>query len=306
MTNSLISIVIRTLNEERYLPRLLDSLYLQVVDLDFEVVLIDSGSTDKTLLIAQKYGCRILTISREQFSFGRSLNWACNAALGKFLVFVSGHCIPVDKYWLANLVAPLRDGLADYTYGRQFAGAHSCWSEHCIYAKYFPPVSCIPQSGYFCNNANSALLKSTWNSYGFDESLTGLEDLHLAKRLERDHRSIAYVANASVFHLHHETWSQVWRRFEREALALQIITPELILKRRDVVRYFLGAVLNDLRTLPPQRLSLNEILKIILYRYNQFSGSFCGNHISRMASSSLKDSYFYPTAKKGPVLPSKL
>lgn len=305
MKNPLISIVIRTLNEERYLAQLLDGIYSQVIDFDFEIILIDSGSTDRTVSIAEKYGCHILTISREQFSFGRSLNWACNAALGTFFVFVSGHCIPVDEYWLANLILPLRDGLAEYSYGRQLAGTHSCWSEHCIYDKYFPPVSRIPQIGYFCNNANSALLKSTWIRYNFDESLTGLEDMHLAKRIEADQGSIAYVANASVFHLHHETWSQVWRRFEREALALRFITPELILKRRDFIRYFFRAVFNDLRTLPSHRIAFNEIYNIILYRYHQFRGSFCGNQISRIVSASLKDSYFYPTSKKGAALAPK-
>ena len=129
MTNPLISIIIRTLNEERYLPQLLDGIYTQVVEIAFEVILIDSGSTDNTVSIADDYGCRILTISREEFSFGRSLNWGCNAAKGSFLVFVSGHCIPVNEYWLATLIAPLQDGLAEYTYGRQLAGSHSCWSE---------------------------------------------------------------------------------------------------------------------------------------------------------------------------------
>ena len=305
MKTPLISIIIRTLNEERYLPQLLDAIYSQVIDIDFEVVLIDSGSTDKTVPIAENYKCRILTISREQFSFGRSLNWACNAAFGSFLVFVSGHCIPVDEFWLANLITPLRDGLAEYSYGRQLAGTHSCWSEHCIFDKYFPPLSRIPQSGYFCNNANSALLKRTWFKYRFDEDLTGLEDLHLAKRLGADHGCIAYVANAAVFHLHHETWKQVWRRFEREAVALQFITPELILKRRDIFRYFFGAIFNDIRTLPFCRFRPKEIHRIFLYRYNQFSGSFCGNQISRIVSASLKDSYFYPTSKKGVALAPK-
>ena len=88
MKNPLISIIIRTLNEERYLAQLLDGIYSQVIDFDFEIVLIDSGSTDRTVSIAEKYGCHILTITASNF-FGRSLNWACNAALGSILYLLA-------------------------------------------------------------------------------------------------------------------------------------------------------------------------------------------------------------------------
>ena len=57
---------------------------------------------------------------------------------------------------------------------------------------------------------------------------------------------IGYVASAAVYHLHDETWGQVGRRFEREAIALQHIMPEVELARRDVVRYFFSAVLLDM------------------------------------------------------------
>ena len=68
--------------------------------------------------------------------------------------------------------------------------------------------------------------------YQFDEELTGLEDMHLAKRLVAAGGLVGYVAEACVFHLHLERWTQIQRRFEREALALQQICPEVILRKR--------------------------------------------------------------------------
>ena len=134
-----------------------------------------------------------LHIKREQFSFGRSLNIACSKAVGDFLVFISGHCIPTDSFWLFNLVQPLRDSLVEYSYGKQIAGAHSSISEHKILHKYFPDTSRVPQLGFFCNNANSALLASTWSKYKFDEDLTGLEDMHLPALVEGGGK-VGYVA----------------------------------------------------------------------------------------------------------------
>ena len=300
-----ISIIIRTLNEERYLPELLASIQRQRTEFSYEVVLIDSGSTDNTLKIAELFDCRILHIRREDFSFGRSLNRACEAARGKFLVFVSGHCIPYDQYWLQNLVEPLKTGKAQYCYGRQLGGPHTYCSESQIFLKYFPESSSLPQEGFYCNNANSAILRDLWEKYRFDEELTGLEDMHLAKRLLAAGGAVGYVAEACVYHLHHENWSQIERRFEREALALQLICPEVTVRRRDFIRYFARAVVNDIATSKINPFNLKHIFNIVAYRFFQYSGSYKGNNLQKIISRQLRDSYFYPTHSKGVPLTSK-
>ena len=293
-----VSIIIRTLNEQLYLADLLDSINRQTFSLPFEVILIDSGSSDNTLSIATDYGCRILHISRDEFSFGRSLNRACEAAFGSFLVFISGHCIPYDHLWLHSLIEPLHSGNVQYSYGRQIGGPLTYWSESMIFSKYFPCNSSIPQKGFFCNNANSAILSSVWESYRFDETLTGLEDMELAKRLVSNGGLVGYCANACVYHLHHENWQQVKRRFEREALALKFIYPEVILRRRDVIRYFCSGVLRDIIEVFPAHFSFKVLIQIIRYRFSQFSGSYSGNHSHKVSSNSLRDLYFYPTSSK--------
>ncbi len=51
-----VSIVIRTYNEQRHLPELLVAISRQEVDFDYETVIVDSGSTDDTLDIAVEFG----------------------------------------------------------------------------------------------------------------------------------------------------------------------------------------------------------------------------------------------------------
>ena len=305
MSNPDISIVIRTLNEERYLGDLLKGIQQQRSEFKHEIVLIDSGSADNTLSIAKENGCRILHISREVFSFGRSLNRACEEALGKFLVFVSGHCIPYDQYWLQNLVEPLKAGIVQYCYGRQLGGPNTYWSESEIFLKYFPEASSLPQKGFYCNNANSAILTETWKRYKFDEELTGLEDMHLAKRLIADQAAVGYAGNACVYHLHHENWKQIQRRFEREALALQQISPEILLRRRDIIRYFSRAVYGDIMKDVSNAIKPVNLYKIVRYRLHQYLGSYYGNHLHKKVSSELRDTYFYPSSSKGIPLTSK-
>ena len=80
-----ISVIIRALNEEKYLGELLSAVARQKTgSLGVETVLVDSGSTDRTQEIAKSHGTRITTISKEDFSFGRSLNIGCDFARGKF------------------------------------------------------------------------------------------------------------------------------------------------------------------------------------------------------------------------------
>lgn len=289
------SIVIRTYNEGKHIGALLKAIMDQEWNPeDREIVVVDSGSTDGTLQIAQCFPVRVVHIRKEDFSFGRSLNMGCAAATGEALVFVSGHCIPVTGSWLGDLVAPLgRDGVV-YTYGGQIGNGESYFSECQIFAKYFPPESRIPQDGYFCNNANSALLRSVWASRPFHEGLTGLEDMHLAKQLVGAGHRIGYVANAAVFHLHDETWAQIKRRFEREAIALQDIMPEVHLSFLDFVRYWLSAVSLDLHAAARGRALLDKAPEIVLYRLMQYWGAYRGNHIHRAMSKRRKEAYYYP------------
>lgn len=296
------SIVIRTLNEARYLDDLLTMIALQRTEaLDHEVVVIDSGSTDGTLEIAQKHGARITTITKQEFSFGRSLNRGSDFARGDILVFISGHCVPVDETWLQALCQPIADGVVSYTYGRQVGDDDSNFSERRIFAKYFPETSQVPQEGFFCNNANAAISRAAWEPHRFDEELTGLEDMALAKVIVRAGLKVGYVAEAPVFHHHDESWASVRRRFEREALALQKIMPEVHLSRLDVVRYIASSVALDWKSAARHGKLLSSFYPILRYRIAQFFGSYAGNNDHRRLSQSRKDKFFYPSVEESDV-----
>ena len=65
------SIIIRAFNEEKHLPSLLRALSEQRYR-DFEVVVVDSGSFDRTREIAQQYADRLVRIRSDDFTFGYS------------------------------------------------------------------------------------------------------------------------------------------------------------------------------------------------------------------------------------------
>lgn len=291
------AVVIRTLNEARYLGALLDMIGRQSYPPACrEVVVVDSGSSDETVAMAERAGCRIVFIDRENFSFGRSLNLGCDAAeRADILVFVSGHCVPVSTQWLTELIRPFRQAAVAVTYGRQVGGPATKFSEHMLFEKYFPAKDGGDhQVAYFCNNANAAFRREAWASHRFDETLTGLEDMHLAQRCVAQGGLVVYAPGAAVFHYHHEKWPQVKRRYEREAVALQTIMPEVQVHAIDAMRYFLAGVWGDWRRAAAQACLLRNFVPIVAFRFCQYYGAWRGNHVHRKLSRRQKDRYFYP------------
>lgn len=267
----LVSIIIRTFNEERYIAECLNAIMSQNFDDKFEIIVVDSGSSDNTLEILKEFPTRVIKIKKKDFTFGRSLNIGCENATGEILVFLSAHCIPVGTNWLKDLVLPLKYE-AGYTYSRQVGRLGvSKHSEVNIFRKYFPPEKLRDQLPFFCNNASAACNKKLWCKLKFNEDLSGLEDLEMARRALKLGEVITYVPSSSVEHIHHENSIQTRNRYRREAIALQSIIPNKSLNIRYGLYFFWNSIVVDICTV--SRFSFSELLGIFKFRYNQFMGS---------------------------------
>lgn len=289
----MISIIIRTYNEEKYLRTTLDHIYAQKTNHTFEVIIVDSGSTDATLEIASQYALKVVHINKEVFSFGKSLNIGCAEATGDIFVFISAHCIPVNESWLRLLVSPFDSENIALTYSRQIGHKVTKLSEHQVFSKYFPQKEKNEQGGYFCNNASSAVRKSFWHQYRFNEELTGLEDLDWAKHFFKKGYLIKYVPESVVFHVHEESWKRIKIRYEREAFALKEIMPEVCFSFMDMaIAIFRGVAIDARFALKTGK--IGKLFEIIAFRCCQFYGAYRGGHAHRAFSKRKKQSYFYP------------
>src|SRR3989338_11625704 len=177
------SIIIRTLNEEKHIGNLLHAIEEQDYK-DYEIIIVDSDSTDKTLEIAEKYPVKIIKIEKRDFTFGYSLNVGCKAAKGRYLVFVSAHILPVDRHWLGNLVAGFADTTVAMVYGRQVGAPQSKFSETRDFARLFSSTALNTGAPLnYANNANAAVRRDAWEKHPFDEDLFGLEDIDFARKI---------------------------------------------------------------------------------------------------------------------------
>ncbi|SEM29763.1 Glycosyl transferase family 2 [Syntrophus gentianae] len=292
-----VSIVIRCCNEEEHIGRLLSGILQQTVR-NVEIIVVDSGSTDATLSIAERYPVKIIKIQPEEFSFGRALNIGCEAASGPFIVIASAHVYPVYKDWLAKLLAPFADQQVALVYGKQRGNEMTKYFEHQVFARWFPEKSNLNQEHPFCNNANSAIRKDLWEKIPYDEELTGIEDIDWAKRAMTQGCRIAYIADAEIIHVHNESPERIFNRYRREAIALKRIFPHEQFSLGDFFKMYTSNVISDGFHAWHDHAFLRSIYGILVFRLMQFLGTYRGFSQHSAVTSELKKTFYYPNGLK--------
>jgi glycosyltransferase involved in cell wall biosynthesis len=290
---SSLSIVIRSFNEEEHIGSLLAGIGHQTLQ-PAQIVLVDSGSTDRTVEIAQRFGAEVLRIEPESFSFGRSLNFGCAAATGEVIVIASAHVRPVFDTWLEMLTAPLADEQVALAYGRQQGDHRTRFSEAQILSRWFPDRSDPRQDHPFCNNANAAIRRESWLSQPYDEQLTGLEDLEWARLVIEKGQRIAYVAEAPVIHVHEESWLQVANRYRREAIAHRRIFHDHRIGMVNAFRLGFANIVSDYYHAIREGVLLTNLGSIPAFRAAQFWGTYHGFAQQGSVSAAVRRRFYYP------------
>ncbi|OGO15942.1 MAG: family 2 glycosyl transferase [Chloroflexi bacterium RBG_16_48_8] len=287
------SIVIRSYNEEEDIGRLLTGVLEQTVD-ELEIILVDSGSTDATVAIASHFPVHILNIVPEEFSFGHSLNVGCAAATGEFIVISSAHVYPVYKDWLEKLLEPFSDPQVALVYGRQRGNQHTKFSEHQIFASWFPSKSIPRQSHPFCNNANAAIRQMLWEEHPYNETLPALEDLDWATWAMDNGYHISYASEAEIIHVHNEAPGDVFNRYRREAMGMNRLRLHEKFHWWDFLRLYLSNVISDCWYATKESNIAKEFWGILWFRLMQFWGTYRGYAMAGPLTSQLRRTFYYP------------
>ncbi|HNZ64929.1 MAG TPA: glycosyltransferase family A protein [Smithella sp.] len=206
------SIIIRTKNEEKWIGECLNRLFHQTYR-DFEIVIVDSGSTDRTLEIIGKYEVNLFRIPQEQFSYPYALNYGCSrSSARKYFVFLSGHSLTVSRNWL-------RDGIENFKTAGSIAGIYgdvwalpdgSFW-EKIIFNRYQIILkNCFRRKRVLKKKqmgvlafTNAIIRRDLWERYPFNEDYgLGGEDMEWADYWLRNGFVVIRDRNVCVYHSH--------------------------------------------------------------------------------------------------------
>tara|TARA_Y100000816_G_C26089408_1_gene575442 strand:- start:396 stop:1748 length:1353 start_codon:yes stop_codon:yes gene_type:complete len=204
MEKELISIIIRTKNEERWIESCLEKIYDQK-RVNFEIVIVDNYSTDKTTKIVRKFLKRnknIKIVKIKKFLPGKAINLGIKYSKGKYICCLSAHCIPYDNLWLFRLKKNLKINKVAGVYGRQVPLPYTSDVNKRDLLNTFGLDKKIQKKDSFFHNANSMFKKKIWSKVNFDNHVTNIEDRVWAHNILKFGYNIIYEPQAKVYHFH--------------------------------------------------------------------------------------------------------
>jgi rhamnosyltransferase len=216
------SILILTKNDADGVSACLGAVYSQKYTGSFEVLVVDSGSTDGTLDAVRRFPVRLKQIPPETFHHARTRNFAARHAKGEILVFLSQDAVPASGEWLHEMVSNFNDSAIGAVYGRQLPKLGSSLERQDALSTLYGEQKLVKDPAsqqergylfYHFSDVNAALRRSVWQSSLFPENLKVFEDLGIAKRILDAGWKIAYEPAAAVFHSHRHTTSGLFKRY---------------------------------------------------------------------------------------------
>lgn len=276
-----VSVVIPTLNAERFLPGVLEAVFGQEPARPSELVLVDSMSTDATRDIAAS-DARLRVVPIADFSHGRARNLGARAATGEVVVMLTQDALPADRKWLAALLAPFADPQVVASYSRQVPRTDANPMERFFLQRRFPPGPPVRRErrgdgpltleDVFFSNVSAAIRREALLRHPFDEALIMSEDQQFSRDVIAAGHAVVYQPASVVIHSHDYSLATCFRRYFDSACSLKVIFPEHGLARTAAMgaRYLADEARYMVRDHP---LSLP---RYVLYNLAKIGGTLAG------------------------------
>ena len=216
-----VSVIIPTYNAENYLPRLLEKLKQQTIA--FELIIIDSSSTDNTLAITHEYTDNIIVIQKLEFDHGGTRTKAAKVATGDIIVFLTQDALPCEDDSIEKLLTPFQNLQVGAVFGRQIPYEEtSLFGKHLRtfnYAEtsYVRTLQDTEQYGIkttFLSDSFAAYRKSSLKHIDwFKDGLIVGEDNYAGAKILLAQYALAYCAEAKVYHSHSYSPIEEFKRY---------------------------------------------------------------------------------------------
>lgn len=212
------SVVIPAFNAQKTLARCLKALERQTVSSDeFEVILVDDGSTDQTARIALEFKS-VMLLKQQNAGPARARNRGAQKARAPIVVFLDSDCV-AKKNWLLEMLKPFEDPAIVGVQGRYenpLPDAVARFVQFEIEKRYENLQSSMKKNGSidFVSTYSAAYRKKIFlENGGFDEGFRTAsgEDTDLSFRLAEKGHKLVFASKAIVEHYHPTNMWKYWK-----------------------------------------------------------------------------------------------
>ena len=233
-----VSVVIPTLNAGPVFNDVLEAVAGQRTPWPFEILVIDSGSTDSTLETVKRFpNVRLHEIDKKDFNHGATRNLGAELTSGEFIAYLTHDAMPVNDRWLYNMVTSIeRFPAAAGAFGKHYA-----WPDASPFTKrdmkqHFELFGTLPlalsketnktrwekqedswmQVLHFYSDNNSCFRRSVWEKIPYREVAFGEDQLWAWDIINAGYEKV-YAPQAIVYHSHDYDEAETYERSRIES-----------------------------------------------------------------------------------------
>ncbi|MGL5109298.1 MAG: glycosyltransferase family A protein [Vibrio ordalii] len=324
----LVSIIIPIKNPGSIFERVFESVVTQIVDFEYDVIIVDSGSTDGSIDFIKSYDgnvkVNLLKIQPSEFGHGKTRNYAISHSNSKYCAILTHDATPFNQYWLYEAVslAESDDDIAG-VFGRHIAYENANYFTKRELRLHFDgfigneivklddELRYQNETGYkqflhFFSDNNALIRRSIWQKIPYPD-VDFAEDQLWAKSIIEAGYKKAYADNAIVFHSHdYNLIERLQRSFDESNAFYRLFGYDIMPNIITMIKVWIGITrteLIDAIKSKQEEVNFFPLARQPIYNFMKYFGMYLGVHNKLISTRLLEklsyDKKLYKGLRKG-------